>query len=449
MKSVTRKIERYYDAREDLQFSPEVYAAQHRQAPLFANLLMFFVMAFVAVFLFWASIATLDEVTRGDGRVIPSSQVQVIQNLEGGIVSEILAREGQIVEVGQVILKIDNRLAEADYNETYLRYLATKAAVTRLRAEIDGTELVFPDKVLEGAPAAVSNELAAFNVRKSQLDSQLSVLRSQVDQRRQEISELSSKRKNFQRSMDLANEQLDIIAPSVAKGVAPRIDLLNIQKEVNNLKSQMDSVRLSIPRAQSAMGEAKNRLQEREQSFRAEAQQELTAKENEMFSLEELIQADEDRVARTDVRSPVRGTVKDLKVNTIGGVVRPGEPLLEIVPLDDTLLIEARVRPSDIAFIRPDQNAKIKVTAYDFSIYGGLDGVVEDISADTITTEEGEEFYRVKLRTDKNFLGSEKDPLPIIAGMTAQVDILTGEKTVLQYLMKPLNKARQNALTER
>jgi adhesin transport system membrane fusion protein len=240
-----------------------------------------------------------------------------------------------------------------------------------------------------------------------------------------------------------------ITRPLAARRVVSKIELLQLERQVNDLAGELDSTRLAVPRIESALEEAERRIEERGLSFRAEAQRELNAVQAEATALAEAITASADQVKRTEVRSPVRGTIKRLLVTTVGGVVQPGEDLVEIVPLEDTLLVEAQVRPADIAFLHPGQLAKVKVTAYDFSIYGGLDGVVEDISADTITDERGESFYRIRVRTDDNALEHNGETLPIIPGMTTQVDILTGEKTVMDYLLKPILKAKERALRER
>jgi adhesin transport system membrane fusion protein len=231
--------------------------------------------------------------------------------------------------------------------------------------------------------------------------------------------------------------------------VVSKVELLQLEREVNDLAGELESTRLAVPRIEAALQEAERRIDERRLNFRAEAQRELTAVQAEATALAEAITAAADQVKRTAVRSPVRGTIKRLLVTTVGGVVQPGEDLVEIVPLEDSLLVEAQVRPADIAFLHPGQPAKVKVTAYDFSIYGGLDGVVEEISADTITDDRGESFYRIRVRTAENALEHNGRTLPIIPGMTTQVDILTGEKTVMDYLLKPILKAKERALRER
>jgi membrane fusion protein, adhesin transport system len=415
----------------------------------FAHLLLFVIVAFFTAFFAWASWAELDEVTRGEGRVMPSRHVQVVQNLEGGIVAEIPVREGDIVERGQILVRIDDVRAASSLRETRTRHLALLGALGRLRAEVDDTALAFPPEVVAEAPQVAQNERALYRARRQALESELGVLRSQAAQREQERRELATRLDQLERSHALAVEELEITAPLAASRVISQVQLLRLQREVNDLAGELEATRLAAPRVEAALREANRRIEERALSFRAEAQRELNAVQAEAAALAEVIAAEADTVSRTEVRSPVRGTVKQLFVNTVGGVIQPGADLLEIVPLEDNLLVEARVRPADIAFLHPGQPAVVKVTAYDFAIYGGLDAVVEDISADTITDERGESFYRVRVRTHDNALHEGGEPLPIIPGMTTQVDILTGEKTVLDYLLGPILRAKERALRER
>jgi adhesin transport system membrane fusion protein len=420
---------------------------------IFGHLLLAAIAIFVVSFITWASMATLDEVTRGEGRVIPSSKIQVIQNLEGGIVAEILVNEGAVVDKGQVLIRIENIAAEANFGELQQRRLSALAAVARLQAEqaaTEGTQPVFTDELMQAAPDLVQAELGLFNVRQQQLHSQIQILEDQVEQRKQEMQELDSKLAGLRSAHGLASQELEITRPLAEQGVVAKVDMLRLEREVLDLRSQIEATNLAKPRAESALNEAQRRIAERLVTFRSEAATELSKRQAELASINEALTADTDRVNRTEVRSPVHGTVKEIKVRTVGGVVQPGQDLMEIVPIEDTLLVEAQVRPSDIAFMYPNQKAVIKITAYDFSIYGGLDAVVEQISADSIEDKEkGESFFRVYLRTDKNYLGTAEDPLPIIPGMTASVDVLTGEKTVLEYLMKPILRARDSALRER
>lgn len=414
-----------------------------------SHLLLFAILAFFTVFLLWANWALLDEVTRAEGKVIPSRQIQVVQNLEGGILAELFVREGQVVEEGQVLLRIDNVRAESDYREKRARYLALLAAIARLQAEIDESKLVFPPEVVAEAREVAEKELTLFAKRQENLDREVEILRSQAQQREQELKELETKLGQYERSLEFAREELRLAEPAARRGDMSQSVFIKLQREVNDLRGAVDSTRASIVRVRAAIREANQKVERAYSSFRAQAQEELTQKSAELSGIREIVLAGADRVRRTEVRAPLRGTIKQIKITTIGGVVQPGQDILEIVPLDDTLLLEAHIRPSDIAFVRPGLQAKVKITAYDYSIYGDLEGVVEDISADTMTNERGESFYRVRVRTHRNHLGTDEHPLMIIPGMTAEIDVLTGRKSVLHYLLKPLIKAKDRALTER
>jgi len=439
---------------EDSDFMPEVYGATKRGAHRFAHILLIVIITFFVVFYLWARQAELEEVTRGEGSVIPSGQVQVVQNLEGGIVAALMIHEGQLVEKGQVLLRIDNVVAASDLKESRARWLALSGLTARLEAETTGKDSIsFAKDVLQETPEIAKREQELFLSLKAGLDAELDILRRQEDQRRQELVELQGRLDKLQGSYQLANQELEMTAPMVEKGVAPQIELLRLKRQVNDLKGDVEATELAIPRAKSALAEAGRRVSERVQRFRSDTLKELNDARANLSVINANVSAQEDKVTRTEVRSPVKGTIKQLLVNTIGGVIRPGQDLVEIVPVEDTLLIEARIRPSDVAFLRPGLDATVKVTAYDYSIYGGLPATLEEISADTITDEtpgkQSEKFYKIKLRTKRNYLGTEEHPLPIISGMTVQTDILTGKKTVLDYLLKPILKARQRAMRER
>ena len=436
----------------DVDFLPDAERAFQGQVSRFAYLLTASVVAFFILFLFWAGIATLDEVTRGDARVIPSQHVQVIQNLEGGILSEMLVHDGEVVNKGAVLLRIANTGAEAAYRDSRIQSLTLKAMIARLTAESDDKAPVFPADVVTEAPQIVDRERALYDTQIAQFKTAVSVLDDQLTQRQQDITELKTRQDSVSRSLALAKKERDITAPLVAKGAAAQLDLVKIDQQVSDLEGQLAEAQVALPRAEAARDEAQRRIQEKIDGFHSDARAELNRHEAELQALAQKAFAEKDRVQRTEVRSPVRGIVKDIKVNTIGAAIQPGQDLVEIVPLDDTLLVEAKIRPSDVAFLHPGQDAVIKITAYDFAVYGGIKAKVERISADSISEHDGDRsqtFFRVMLRTDKNYLGTPQHPLPIMPGMTAQVEILTGHRTVLGYLLKPILDAKNNALTER
>jgi adhesin transport system membrane fusion protein len=420
----------------------------------FGHILLGAVLVVVFSFLIWAYFAKLDQITRGEGKVIPSSQTQVMQSLDGGTLAEMRVREGDVVEKDQVLLVIDNTTAKFSLSELKQRYYISSAAIARLQAEIAGKndpeEIAFPEDVARDAPEKIAQEKSQFVIRQSQLSAQQATLRQEIEQRKNEINAISTKISSSAAGLDVAQQQLDILGPAVRAGAASKVDLLKAQQEAQNYKSEMANARASLPGAKSALGESQSKLSEALATFKAESAGELAKHQSDLASVQESMKEANAKVGRTELRSPVKGTVKEIKTRTTGGVIQPAQDIMEIVPIEDTLLIEAQIRPQDRGFIAPAQNAKVKITAYDYSIYGGLDATLEQISADAIENEKKELFFRVRLRTDKNFLvGKQGEQLPIIPGMTATVDILTGQKTVLEYLLKPILKARDTALTER
>lgn len=417
---------------------------------LSSHMLLFSILGFFVLFILWANFATLDEVTRGDGKVIPSSDVQALQTLEAGIVEAILVKEGDEVEAGQPLLRLSDIEAASDLGSNEARYLGLLASITRLSAEAEGKSTVeFPDEVMKGAPSSVTEELNAFRATQNQLQTQLNVLEQQKAQRQQEVRELETRIADTREVIRIQEQEMDMIRPLVEKGSAPRLELLQLERGLKEKRAELNGYLSGLPRARSAVSEIRAKIEEAKGAARAQAQTELAAKQIELNEIKERLGALQDRKTRTELKSPVNGTIQDIAANTIGGVVRPGEDIIKIVPKDDQLIIEAKIKPSDRAFIFPGQEAVVKLTAYDFSIYGGLDAELLDISADTFEDEQGNTFYRVKLRTYENELKRKGEVLPITTGMVASVDILTGEKTVMQYLLKPFIKTLDNAMNER
>ncbi len=434
----------------DADFAPEVDAAIVQGVDPRSRILLFAVVLFFIVALIWAKLAIVDEVTHANGKVIPSSQVQVIQNLEGGILKEVLVQEGGFVEAGAIVLRIDDTGHAASFGELQARHSNLEGEIQRLQAEADDKPLVYSDDMRQEHDGVVADQQALYGARQAELESQVAILQQQLEQREQEREELISKIGQAEESLSIAKEELDITAPLVKKKIVAKVKLLQLRREINDLKGDISASKLALPRAAAAIAEAKQRVEEKRQNQKTGILGELSQRRAELQTVKESITAARDRVARTEVRSPVKGVVKELKIRTVGGVIKPGADLMEIIPIEDNLRIETRVRPADIAFLRPEQDAMVKFTAYDFSIYGGLPGKVERISADTILDEQGDAYYKVVVRTESNDLTSrDGKKLPIIPGMVTTVDVITGEKSVLDYLLKPLIKAQQQALRER
>jgi len=431
----------------DKDFDANADWAIAEQTPKGARIVIWLSTASVLVLLLWAAFAELDEVTRGEGKVIPSRQIQVLQSLDGGIVSEILVREGQVVKAGDLLLKVDPTRMVSSLRENQSQYLALLAKAARLKALAEGSRFVAPAEVVDQAPEIVEQEKALYESKRAELDATVGVARQQSTQRSQELISVRAKREQASQSFNLTARELEMTRPLAKSGAVSDVELLRLERDVARYRGERDSASSDIPRLESAVMEANRKIQEVELTFRNAARSELSDTNAKLSTLSEGSAALEDRVKQTDIRSPVNGTVKQLKVNTVGGVVQPGKDVIELVPSDDALLLEARVLPRDIAFLRPGQKALVKFTAYDFAVYGGLEATLEHIGADSVVDEKGNAYFLVRVRTVSSSIGPQK--FPIIPGMVAEVDILTGKKSVLSYLLKPILRAKSKALTER
>ncbi|RJX69747.1 HlyD family type I secretion periplasmic adaptor subunit [Vibrio sinensis] len=451
----------------ELDYVDDKTAALLLNTPNSARIMLWVMVAFFVISIVWASWAEIDKVTVGQGKVVPSSQVQIVQNLEGGLVKEILVREGQKVTKGQQLLLIDDTRFRSDFREREQQVANLIASVTQLSSsilsvklqekfdtknwqknvELDYSQLVFPEGFAEQRPKLVARQKAEYRQDLNNLRNQISVIDQQVKQKQQDLVEVQARVKNLRASYNFARKELNITKPLADEGVVPKIELLKLQRQVNDTRRELTSSELKVPMLKSSIRESMLSRIDVAQKFLSEQQEKLNAAQDKLSSLTESTVGLEDRVNRTVVISPVTGTVKTLNVNTVGGVIQPGMDIVEIVPSEDTLLVEAKIAPQDIAFLRPDLPTIVKFSAYNFTKYGGMDGVLEHISADTTTDEEGNSFYLVRVRTKQTSLHQDKS-LPIIPGMTATVDIITGKRTVMEYLLKPILSAQTNALKE-
>ena len=431
---------------EDLDWAADAEWAQLRQEPLRARAVLRWIGLSLLALLLWSSLAKVDEVTRGSAKVTPSKQLQVIQSVDGGVVSEILVHEGQVVEPGQLLLKIDETRFVSSLKENRVQYLALLAKAARLRALAEGSAFAVPPEVQNEAPLLAEQERNLYNARHMELETQLSIARQQLAQRNQELNEIRVRRDQAAQAYDLTAQELAVTKPLVSAGAVSEVEMLRLERDVSRYRGERDQAAAQIIRVQAAIAEASRKTQEVDLSFRNEARVELADVQGKLNSLSAGSSALSDRVKHAAIKSPVKGIVKRLLVNTVGGVVQPATEIIEIVPLEDVLLLEVRIQPRDIAFLHPGQKAIVRFTAYDFVIYGSMEAVVDHIGADTVTDDKGNAFYQVRVRTLKSSLGKN---LPIIPGMVAEVDIMTGKKTVLSYLLKPILRAHAHALTER
>ena len=443
---------------EDLEFIYTSYSNSNESPSSVSRVIFLLISGIFLIFLLWAAIAEIDELARGNGKVIPTDKIQTVQSLDGGIISEIFIKEGDIVKFDDPLMKIDTTRFQATLEESKQEYLSLLALKARLEIESqidiekDLPNLEFDEKVLKDVSRYDLNEKLLLENRFREIKSSINVLQNQESQKIQELREIESTIKKLTDSLGFIEEQRKTIKKLVERGIKSNYDLLDIEKEYNQTRGDLQTAKLSISRSNFAIIEAKNRIKEKIDTFRAEASKELQKTVSQINRFEAKMVGDRDKVAKTTITSPVDGIIKQLNFNTIGGVIQSGIDLIEIVPLSDALVVEAKIDPKDIAFINPSQKAIIKITAYDFAIYGGLEGKIVEISADTIVdkdSKEGKSYYRVLVKTDKNYLERKGKKLPIIPGMVATVDIVTGKKTILDFILKPILKVKQESLHER
>jgi len=435
---------------EDLAFMSNLSQAALEKPTIKSQLIVWIMFLVLIWLLVWANYAELDKIVRGQGKVVPSSKIQVVQNLEGGIIENIFVHSGDNVQKGQVLLKLDNTQFSSSYDETEAQLYDLRAQAARLSAQAFNKpfKINIPSDNNSMVEAIFEREKQLYKNQLQQLETTQQILNEKITQNRSELQEAYNQFEQLSKSYDLLQQEIKIMKPLVTEGIASEVDLLKTRREATDAYSQLQTTQNSIPRLKSIINESINKKQEAKQKFRNEAQQELNTVLAKLSQLESSKTALEDRVRRTSITSPVNGTISELLVTTIGEVIQPGSDIVKIVPLDDSLVLETKISPADIGFVYPGLKAKIKFTAYDFAIYGGLDGTVEKISADTILDEEGNSFYIARIKTDKNYLGSEKKPLSLMPGMTATVDVVVGKHTILEYLIKPIIKAKDLALRE-
>jgi adhesin transport system membrane fusion protein len=402
------------------------------------------------IFIAWAAFAKLEEVTRGQGQVIPSSKAQIIQAAEPSTVKGILVRSGEAVKAGQLLVRLDDTQSSAELGQIEAENHAMTARAARLGEEAQGDRFDCPQDVAKAMPDACANEAKLQLLRQQALSEKRSALSAQIEQKRRDMAEAQATASSLQNSLALAHKQVDMLQPLAAKNIVPQTELLTAQKEVSDLTGRLAAAREAAGRAQAAIREAQAQEQESVLHFRQDALDEANQLNAKLAALSESQRGAAGKLERSEIRAPMDGVVSNVQVTTIGGFVNAGQKLMEVVPMGEKLLVETRVQPKDIAFVRIGQDALVKVTAYDFSIYGGLPGKVVQVSADSIYDEQAKSaYFSVIIETDRSFLKSGDKQLPITPGMICNVDIVTGRKSVLTYLLKPVLKAHEEALRER
>ncbi len=435
--------------KQDMVYMRSLSAAAVHRSPRYLIAVVMIFALFVIAAITWMNWAKIDVVIRGSGRVSPASQVQNIQSLEGGIISEILVAEGQVVEVGQALIKISDVAFSSSFEENRLLYFELVAKSSRLDAEAFGRAFEPDNEVSEEAPHLIKSEKSLFDSNQQQLKETLSVLEEKISQQKSALLEAQSKRRQLQKSLELIKREIVIKKPLKDRGIISEVEFLQLQQREAEFEGEVEAVKFSVPRIESTIEEARFNKQKEKLNFQNNAKKELNEVTAEISRIKETQTTLQDRVKRTTLRSPVNGIVQRLHINTIGGVISPGNNILEIVPQEDALLVELRINPADIAYVSVGQFARLKFSAYDFAVHGSLQGIVTFVSADTITDEEGQSFFLVRVKPGKSFLGANSGELPIKIGMTAEADIITAKKTILSYLTEPVHRGIDKALRER
>jgi adhesin transport system membrane fusion protein len=435
--------------KQDMVYMRSLSAAAVHRSPRYLIAVVMIFALFVIAAIVWMNWAKIDVVIRGSGKVSPASQVQNIQSLEGGIISDILVAEGQVVESGQPLIKISDVAFSSSFEENRLLYLELVAKASRLEAEAFGRAFKPDSEVSAEAPHLIKSEKSLYDSNQQQLKETLSSLEEKISQQKSALLEAQSKRRQLQRSLDLVKKEIVIKKPLKDRGIISEVEFLQLQQREAEFEGEIEAVKFSVPRIESTIEEARFNKQKEKLNFQNNAKKELNEVTAEISRIKETQTALQDRVKRTTLRSPVNGIVQRLYINTIGGVISPGNNILEIVPQEDALLVELNIKPADIAYVSVGQFARLKFSAYDFAIHGSLQGIVTFVSADTITNEEGQSFFLVRVKPVKSFLGIKSGELPIKIGMTAEADIITDKKTILSYLTEPVHRGIDKALRER
>lgn len=432
----------------DLAYMRSLSAAVVQRSPKHLMMVVIIMVALVFTAIAWMNWAEIDVVVRGNGKVVPSRQVQVVQSLEGGVVSDILVQEGDLVKAGQAMLKLSDVAFSSSFEENRLLYSELQARSIRLEAEANGSDFNASMIREEIDPTVLESEKSLFESNRQQLSETLSIFGEQIRQHESALEEAQSKVRRLKKSLALLKQEIEIKKPLAENRIISEIEYLQLQQREAEAEGELDIASISIPRLRSAIEEAKGKLEQSRLDFRNKAKLELNETLAELSRVAETQTALEDRVTRTTLRSPVDGVVKRLHANTIGGVVSPGNKVLEVVPLGDSLLVEVQIKPADIASIDVGQKTRLKFSAYDFAIHGGVAGEVVFVSADTITNDEGESYYIVRVLPEQIYLDETNKRMEIKVGMTSEADIITSKKTILEYLLKPINRGLQKALTE-
>lgn len=434
---------------KETDFMCNLEAATRMKLATPVTIMLFTMISFLTFFFIWAGVTEIEELTRGQGQVVPSKEIQVVQSLEGGVLKEILVKKGDFVKKGQILLRISDVLFSSEQRGTEARFLGLEAKKVRLTAEANGSEFDMPDDITSKAPEITKNEKALYDSRQNELRSAYAIQDDKVKKATADLEVVRAEINGFSQSRKLLKKELSITKNMVAKRAVPKMELIKLERELADISGKINARVQERKGLAASLSGAENERSAQDNKFKSIALEELSEVKTKIASLKENLKSIGDRVDRTEVRAPVDGVVNQIMIQTIGGIVEPAMRLIEIVPVGDELKIIAKIKPNEIAFLNVGQPVKVKITAYDPQKYGSLDGLLSRIAANSATDRDGNILFEIEVRTEKNYLGSISHPLPITSGMVANVEVITGTRTILNYLMKPLHRGFDRALRER
>lgn len=433
---------------KETEFMDQLEAAARMKPSRASSVMLWSITAMIVLFIVWASFARIEELTRGQGQVVPTKEIQTVQSLEGGLLQELLVGQGDRVTKGQVLMRLSDVMFSSEERGAEAKADSLKLKIARLEAEASGKDFIVPEDLLKKIPDIAQNEQALYRSRQQELKNAISILedklrtvKADIDEAQAQINRLSSSRGSLQ-------QELGITRDMVAKKAVSKLEQLRLEREVNDIGGQINAQQERIAGLRADLSATEKQKNDQTDRFRSQALTELSDVKTQIVQLGESLKSIGDRVSRTELRAPVDGVVNNIAVRTIGGVIEPAQKLIEIVPVDSELKIIAKVSPNNIAFLRVGQPVKVKITAYDPQRYGSLQGELVRIGASSVTDREGNVFFEIEVRTDKNHLGTAQAPLPVTPGMVADTEVVTGKRTIMEYVLKPFLQARDRALRE-
>ncbi len=434
---------------EDIEFMSELETASHLKPSWASQIFLWTIAGLFFWVVIWAAFSEVDERVRGTGQVMPSSDVQVVQSLEGGILSESMVTEGDVVKKDQILLRIADVQFASEGQGIEAQQAELEAKQARLKAEASGQPFAMPENIAKKFPDIGANEEKLYKSRQDELTTAINIIQDDVREADANLSEVKASISKLARSKELLQHQVDIDRKLVAEKAIPEIESLKAERDLNETSGNLSSAYESEQSLEAKLSSAKKKEEEKRGAFKSQALSDLNEVESKLSSIKANLTSVNDKEKRTELRSPVAGVVQKVYVKSVGGVIQPAQKLVEIVPLADDLMIRARIAPADVAFLHPGQGVKVKITAYDSQIYGTLDGKLERISANTVQDAQGNAFFEIDVRTNKNYLGTEDKPLRIFSGMVAEAEVIVGKRTILTYLMKPVLRTKDRAFTEK